>query len=510
MLSCHRFVPSACLLAAFLLTAAGCSGSTDSSTTADGSAATSPPPAAPEVPQAGDAADESTAAADRPDSKKVGEPSKDDFLAAAQKGVNVDGGKSGSEDAPPFVSTPDNPGPTEPLFSDPAEPVAGVDPAWREKWETSFEKAKAIAQAEKKDILMNFTGSDWCGWCIRLGQEVFRHEAFAKYANKNFVLLELDFPRGFELDESLQQQNDALQTQFGIEGFPSLLLLDSQGRAYAQTGYQPGGPPAYTEHLETLKDLRKTRDEAFAAAEELTGTEKAQKLNDGLEAIQPLLRFASYAPVIDKIIELDADDSAGLKTKFETARAEHQFSQRMQAIVTLANETRDWDAVLADLDKVITEYAVFDGLAIQAQMLQLQVLQAADRTEDLIKLTDQLLAAKSLEGQARLRVYITKLTVLDQSNRLEDALPVIDAIITDFGDEKEMRINLLMTKASFLGRLGQKDAAKAVIQSVRESAEPSLLPQIDDFEKQILAEPEPKPGQPATDAAKKPAADASN
>lgn len=503
MLSCHRFATSACLLAAFLLTATGCGESTDSSSSADNSAVSDPPPVAPEVPQAGDAADESTAAADKPAEKKPDEPSKDAFLAAAQKGVNAGGEKS--DEAPPFVSTPDNPGPTEPLFSDPAEPVAGVDPDWREKWETSFEKAKATAQAEKKDILMNFTGSDWCGWCIRLGNEVFQHEKFTEYAAKNLVLLELDFPRGFELDESLQQQNNALQAQYGIEGFPSILLLDSQGRAYAQTGYQPGGPLAYSEHLETLKDFRKTRDEAFAAAEGLAGAEKAKKLNDGLEAVQPSLRFASYAEVIDQIIELDADDAAGLKTKFEDARAEHQFSQRMQEIVTNVNETRDWDAAMAGLDKVITEFAAFDGLAIQAQMLQLQVLQAAGKTDDLLKLTDQLLADKSLEGQPRLQVYITKLRTLDQSDRTEDALVVLDAIIADFGDEKEMRINFLMTKASFLARLGQKDAAKAVIQSVRESAEPSLLPQIDDFEKEILAAPEPEKAEP--EAAEKPAAD---
>jgi thioredoxin-related protein len=504
MLSCHRFATSACLLAVFLLTATGCGDSTDSSTSADNSGVTDPAPVAPEVPQAGDAADEPTAVADNSAEKKSDEPSKDAFLAAAQKGVNVDSEKP--EETPPFVSTPENPGPTEPLFSDPAEPVAGVDPEWRDKWETSFEKAKATALAENKDILMNFTGSDWCGWCIRLGNEVFQHEKFAEYAKKNLVLLELDFPRGFELEKSLQEQNNALQAQYGIEGFPSLLLLDGQGRAYAQTGYQPGGPLAYAEHLETLRDFRKTRDEAFAAAEGLAGAEKAKKLNDGLEAIQPSLRFASYAEVIDQIIELDADDAAGLKTKFESARAEHRFSQRMQEIVTNVNETRDWDTAVADLDKVITEYAAFDGLAIQAQMLQLQVLQAANRKDDLLKLTDQLLSDESLEGQSRLRVYITKLTVLDQSDRLEEALPVVDAILTDFADQKELRINLLMTKASFLGRLGQKDAAKAVIQSVRESAEPSLLPQIDDFEKQILAEPEPE--KPEADAAEKPAADA--
>lgn len=501
MLSRHHFGLFGCAVAVALLTLTGCSNSTDPAASSGSAAATDSATVAPDRPTAdaaAAAADATSESSGSTGAQPSDEPTKNDFLAAAQRGVIVADSSPSKDDAPPFVSTPDNPGPKEPLFSDPPAPEPGVDRAWREKWVTNFEKAKAIALAEKKDILMNFTGSDWCGWCIRLGREVFQHAEFADYAQKNFVLLELDFPRGFELEESLQKQNDALQAQFAVEGFPSILLTDAQGRAYAQTGYQAGGPNLYIEHLETLKGFRETRDAAFAEAEKLAGAEKAKKLDEGLAALQPSLMFASYPETVDQIIALDADGSAGLKKKYESARAEFQFSQRMQAIVAQANETGDWDAVLADLDKVITDYAAFDELVVQAQMLQLQVLRIAKRADDLIKVADQLLADKSLEREMRLQVYVNKLRTLDEADRTEEALPVIDAMLTDFADQTELRINLLMTKARFLARLGQKDAAKATIQKVRESADPSMLSQIDEYEKDILAESE----KPAAESSK--------
>src|SRR4051794_3904234 len=109
-------------------------------------------------------------------------------------------------------------------------------------WVSDFEKAKQTAAAENKDLLIDFTGSDWCGWCIKLRKEVFDLDAFKTAAPKNFVLVEIDFPQNkSKLSNATQEQNAKLQTQFGIQGFPSIVLADAQGRPYAQTGYQEGG-----------------------------------------------------------------------------------------------------------------------------------------------------------------------------------------------------------------------------------------------------------------------------
>ena len=114
-----------------------------------------------------------------------------------------------------------------------------------EGWVSDYEAAKKTAATEKKDLLLDFTGSDWCGWCIRLDKEVFGKEPFKTKAPKDFVLVTVDFPQQKKLPEAVEKQNTELQEKFGVEGFPTIYLADSTGRPYAKTGYQPGGPEAY-------------------------------------------------------------------------------------------------------------------------------------------------------------------------------------------------------------------------------------------------------------------------
>ncbi len=122
-----------------------------------------------------------------------------------------------------------------------------------EGWETDFEKAKVQAKAENKHILIDFSGSDWCGWCIKLDKEVFSKKAFKEYAEKNLVLVLADFPRDkSEQSKELQKQNDKLAKKFGVRGFPTVYILDSDGKSIAKTGYQAGGPEAYVSHVEKL------------------------------------------------------------------------------------------------------------------------------------------------------------------------------------------------------------------------------------------------------------------
>jgi thioredoxin-related protein len=90
------------------------------------------------------------------------------------------------------------------------------------KWETDINKAISVSNKSKKPMLLLFTGSDWCGYCIRLQKEVLKTPEFKTWATKNVVLVELDFPRGIQQSEALQNQNNALQHIFGVQGFPTL------------------------------------------------------------------------------------------------------------------------------------------------------------------------------------------------------------------------------------------------------------------------------------------------
>jgi len=113
------------------------------------------------------------------------------------------------------------------------------------EWMHNFEEAKAKAQAEKKPILVYFTGSDWCTPCIVLDRRVLTKPEFENYITKHFVLLELDFPRLRQQDEALKAQNTALYDKYGLIGFPSLVVLKPDGELVAKVYNMAGDVPKY-------------------------------------------------------------------------------------------------------------------------------------------------------------------------------------------------------------------------------------------------------------------------
>ncbi len=128
-----------------------------------------------------------------------------------------------------------------------------------EGWLTDFDKAKEAAALTKRPILADFSGSDWCGWCIKLKAEVFSQEAFQDYAKDNLVLFLADFPRNKALPETLKAQNEMLMRTYGIRGFPTVLLLDSEGKVIDKTGYRAGGAAGYVEHVKQLLQKKETK-----------------------------------------------------------------------------------------------------------------------------------------------------------------------------------------------------------------------------------------------------------
>lgn len=127
--------------------------------------------------------------------------------------------------------------------------AAGVTPDWL----TDYKRALETARNEKKAVLLDFTGSDWCVWCIKLRKEVFETTEFSKYASNNLVLVEIDFPNGKPQSDELRKQNRELQERFGIEGFPTIVVLNSEGKPLGRTGYVPGGPRPFIEKIESIK-----------------------------------------------------------------------------------------------------------------------------------------------------------------------------------------------------------------------------------------------------------------
>lgn len=121
-------------------------------------------------------------------------------------------------------------------------------------WMTSYEDALNKAKSEKKPILLFFTGSDWCGWCHKLENEVLDTTDFSDAAGDKFVFVLVDFPLKTPLEPKLAAQNKELQKKFDVKGFPTVVLIDDQQQQIGVTGYRPGGAHSYSDHLLKMVD----------------------------------------------------------------------------------------------------------------------------------------------------------------------------------------------------------------------------------------------------------------
>lgn len=124
-------------------------------------------------------------------------------------------------------------------------------------WLHDYEAAKKQAKEENKPILINFTGSDWCGWCIKIEKEIFSKDEFKAYAKENLILMEVDFPEKKENKKKqtaeVKAQNKKLDKEFKIEGYPTIFLVDAEGNKLSgDIGYREGGAQAYVDHLKEL------------------------------------------------------------------------------------------------------------------------------------------------------------------------------------------------------------------------------------------------------------------
>lgn len=126
------------------------------------------------------------------------------------------------------------------------EKSARPAPIYGGGWLTSYPDALAQSKASGKPILMDFTGSDWCGWCKKLKAEVFETSEFKQWATSNVVLLELDFPRRTSQSPAIKQQNQELAQKFGVRGYPTIIFASNSGKVLGQYGYDEGGPSVWT------------------------------------------------------------------------------------------------------------------------------------------------------------------------------------------------------------------------------------------------------------------------
>ncbi len=336
-------------------------------------------------------------------------------------------------------------------------------------WETDYEKAKATAASgnEPRDILINFTGSDWCGWCIKLREGVFEKDTFKIEAPKTFVLMEADFPQEKKLPEALKTQNDKLAKAFSIEGYPTLVLTDATGRPYARAEFEEEDTPRI--FLDRLADLRKQRvkrDEYFTKAAKADGLEKAKLLFEGMKELDPATIHTFYTKETSAIIELDTKDT------LEVKKARDAFAASL-------NETAEAEARQKEEAKVLDPI----GEKLEAMSKELEKMIETGDTASFEKAMDKLIADGNLTGVGKQYILMQKLGVYGP-DRIDTAASVLEQVIA------------IDPKSSF----GIEAANfKANLSEIRKQVEESKKSETDEpAEKAVPAEKAPdeaKPGE---------------
>jgi thioredoxin-related protein len=278
----------------------------------------------------------------------------------------------------------------------------GTSFAGGEGWASDFEAAKKQAAEQKKDLLIDFTGSDWCGWCIKLNDEVFKHDAFKNGVKDSFVLVEIDFPKDkSKLTEELQKQNSELGKKYAVRGYPTILLTDAEGRPYAATGYQKGGAEPYVAHLNELRAKKAARDEAFASAEKAEGLEKAKALIAALEAmaLNDAVIGNFYGDVAGQIAAADPEDKTGFAAKTSAKKRFADFQNQLQAI----GMKKDNEGALGLVDKTLKEGGFGKDQTQQIMLIRAAILAEQKKFDDALKAADE---AKAFHPEGKMVAFI--------------------------------------------------------------------------------------------------------
>ena len=159
------------------------------------------------------------------------------------------------------------------------------------EWLTDLPTAMARAQNEGKAVLLDFTGSDWCPWCQKLHSEVFGRFEFAAYAASNLIMVEVDFPRHKKISLDQLNANYALASKYGVQGYPTVIVLNANGQLLGRCGYVEGGPSVFVARIERFPGMPHK-------GKYMVATPAAAPANSGLVSVRPVTPGAGPARAV--------------------------------------------------------------------------------------------------------------------------------------------------------------------------------------------------------------------
>jgi protein disulfide-isomerase len=293
-------------------------------------------------------------------------------------------------------------------------------------WLTDMNKAQAIAKAEGKDILMFFTGSDWCGYCILLVDEVFNQAEFIDYAKNNFVLVDLDFPDGESVITPKQRQhNEKWGEKFSVENFPSVILTDASANAYAISGYHEGGSKNYIKLLTQLKSNKAEIPSILKKIEKASGIDRA-KLIDKLVSFSEKGNLIKDKKVyINEVMALVKGKDNKLYNKYSLLKASQDIGDELDKL--------NWSEQGMTLESVLKIYkkypSVKDGEILYNLIAAINNgYLAEEKKKEGLAFMDSILVDKSYSTMIRQNALLFKggmLIDLDASAKSIDAAKIL-------------------------------------------------------------------------------------
>ena len=295
-----------------------------------------------------------------------------------------------------------------------------------------FDAAVEVAKKEHKDLLVDFTGSDWCPWCVKLHKEVFEFDSFLAGAEKSFVLVALDFDGNgmAKATDPNPKRNDELKTKYGIGGFPTVLLMTPEGDVFAKTGYRDGGPDKYLENVKKISASGKKAVVELPLLEKnhagATGADQEKIVDTAIATLADLGEESPfterYAKIARTALALDPDNKNGRKLKaVEALLASGQADDDVAAAAVVLdpkNEKSLFEKVAAfKMGNVRKKDDVEPALKTLDEFLAVSTFKDVEEGRQvLIRAT--LLSLRALEDKARAKGYATKLKAigLDENN----------------------------------------------------------------------------------------------
>lgn len=283
--------------------------------------------------------------------------------------------------------------------------AAVVAPAFCAEWIGDFEAAKAKAKAEKKALLVDFTGSDWCGNCIALRKNVFDTPEFEAYAKDKFVLAEVDVPRGNKIPAEQKKKNNELVKKYAVDGFPTILVMTANGKAV-------GG---FVGRKDSFSQVQPALDKGY---ENVKALKKAAKLKDADKKLRAMADVYQNIPkdvkpcatdLRNDLKKADPDDKLGVVNAEENAqKQEEQLNGMISDLYGNPNKS----------------------IMKEVQALESKILPENKLTFLQLKMSALLLDAKSVEDMKKAKEVLLK-DAEQLSDKKEEVLGMINKQFAD-------------------------------------------------------------------------------